>query len=650
MRDCLGFNLVSFRKREKKSSHDKTRNSLIFVIDDGGVRFEYKRVTCEFFSASTSEVCRRLFIATTQFNMNQRTRNQSLPRMGGNPMNDDDVHRRHRGDIPHRFVQQPTPSDEVPKSVDDRIKAILQNRSAILESYLKAVYTDLVSQRNIKIGAASQGAPIGKWRSKIEESLTKQIGKLNISIVEQAKKDVDIPVVRADRHDEGERKRFALAPPTPAPARNNRPPPGPPASLQFGVSSIDSQISDLFQLLKNLPPMDKYGPMSGNCDRETTQMENFLKQLLGFQNIPGEYIVQGVQSFRLNKSIENLPQNTIIQFPNQNPNNGKSFVMDVNEIEQWQQSYRVYADHKQPGMTQEFLKRALQGRSTSGPQAFLMKFVVRVSTCPILMEFDGQVISRKLNESWPHNIKLVSVTGIDFAGRIHDIDDIRTYITNWDDVYEMDHQRNEPLVYNGRDFRRRLDGPRAQLKQDLLLHDLKQMARFRLRVCDHEKVEIVVETGIGLGAFAGKHIGIDDTVRVFSAMAIRQVLEEDAHIYRHIKAVIFALPIFESDTRNGQRNDTFHAFERVFRKDEYRGRIPVLIIDQDMHRLTVAIARQGLRVSELNPADSHGVFGEYWQNRGPAVEEKLALTTLGLLVQHHLINPSVCESRNYQIV
>jgi len=26
------------------------------------------------------------------------------------------------------------------------------------------------------------------------------------------------------------------------------------------------------------------------------------------------------------------------------------------------------------------------------------------------------------------------------------------------------------------------------------------------------------------------------------------------------------------------------------------------------------------------------------------------LTTLGLLVQHHLINPSVCESRNYQIV
>jgi hypothetical protein len=76
----------------------------------------------------------------------------------------------------------------------------------------------------------------------------------------------------------------------------------------------------------------------------------------------------------------------------------------------------------------------------------------------------------------------------------------------------------------------------------------------------------------------------------------------------------------------------------------------VLIADQDMHRLTVAIARQGFIVSQLNPADSHGVFGEYWQNRGPAVEEKLALTTLGLLVQHHLINREVLNPNNYYLI
>ncbi|CAF4186982.1 unnamed protein product, partial [Adineta steineri] len=48
--------------------------------------------------------------------------------------------------------------------------------------------------------------------------------------------------------------------------------------------------------------------------------------------------------------------------------------------------------------------------------------------------------------------------------------------------------------------------------------------------------------------------------------------------------------------------------------------------------------------------DSHGVFGEYWQNRGPAVEEKLALTTLGLLVQHHLINPYVLDLNHYHLI
>ena len=39
---------------------------------------------------------------------------------------------------------------------------------------------------------------------------------------------------------------------------------------------------------------------------------------------------------------------------------------------------------------------------------------------------------------WPDNIKLVSVTGIDFAGRIHDVGDIRYYISNWRDVFDID--------------------------------------------------------------------------------------------------------------------------------------------------------------------------------------------------------------------
>ena len=113
-------------------------------------------------------------------------------------------------------------------------------------------------------------------------------------------------------------------------------------------------------------------------------------------------------------------------------------------------------------MSKEFLQRALQGQSKDGEEAFRMKFVVRISQCPILMEFDAKIIPRKLNEAWPNRIKLVSVTGIDFAGRKHDVGDILTYVSNWKDVYEIDPKSDLPLVYNGRDFRRKDNGPRGQ--------------------------------------------------------------------------------------------------------------------------------------------------------------------------------------------
>jgi len=74
--------------------------------------------------------------------------------------------------------------------------------------------------------------------------------------------------------------------------------------------------------------------------------------------------------------------------------------------------------------------------------------------------------------------------------------------------------------------------------------------------------------------------------------------------------------------------------------------LPVLILDNDMHKICRACAKY-FPSSELNPADSHGVFGEYWQNRGPGTEEKLALTTGGLLTQHHIVNPFVLDMSHY---
>jgi hypothetical protein len=411
---------------------------------------------------------------------------------------------------------------------------------------------------------------------------------------------------------------------------------------------VNSTVRNLFDhLINDLDPMDKQGPMCGRCEAQTEQMEMFLRNNFGFENIDGKYIVPGVRSFRVERlpSSSMFDMNTIIHFPH--AEHDHPFVMTIDELRSWQKSYVVYgAKDNNSSIDKELLIRALQGQSREGEEAFRMKFVIRISTCPILMEFDACVISRNLNEDWPHRIKLVSVSGINFAGRMHDINDIFTYLTNWRDVFVLDKHTGKPVVYDGRDFKPVRNAPRGLINKKRLYDDLIRMARMRLRACDHEGVQIVVETGIGLGVFSGRQIGIDNMICSLSAQAVKQVLEEDGSKYSNIIAVVFALPIFETD----ESTSTYKYFVDAF-ENKYCGPVPVLIADQDMHRLTVAIARQGFVVSELNPADPYGVFGEYWQNRGPAVEGKLALTTVGLLVQHHLFNGEhVLNPENYKFI
>lgn len=406
-------------------------------------------------------------------------------------------------------------------------------------------------------------------------------------------------------------------------------------------NSENKKILELFEKLASLNPMKKPGPMSGPCREQTHQMQHFLKENFGFRNTPNHQIVPGVMAFRIEKPVSSLQSNQPIFFPPQY--SSKYFIMTPLEILQWQQSFRVYYDALVKGINNEFLHRALQGQSVDGEEAFRMKFVVRISISPIFMNFDGEIIERKLHDMRANQIRLVSVTGIDFAGRKHDYGDILYYIKNWRKVFEWDRQKNVPTALNGRDFVRCRGAQPVELHNHRILQDLVRMTRLRLEACDREGVEIVVETGIGLGVFAGKQWGIETLVRRLSAQATRYVLEKYGREYTNIRAVVFALPIFA----RYDPTDVYHVFVHEFQNRIYRGSIPVLIIDQDMHRLTVAIAESDYKVSQLNPADSHGVFGEYWQNYGPAVEEKLALTTAGLLVQHHFINPHVLNPQRY---
>ncbi|CAF4479176.1 unnamed protein product, partial [Rotaria socialis] len=242
--------------------------------------------------------------------------------------------------------------------------------------------------------------------------------------------------------------------------------------------SSQQRIQKLFESLMLLEPMNKHGPMSGKCGPQTDQMEQFLSQTFGFKNKPGEYIVQGVKSFKLHNRPDTLDPNTVIRFPTNIPN---AFSMSVKEIMNWQRSYKVYSGNFIKGLNKEFLQRALEGHSKDGGEAFRMKFVVRISTCPILMEFDAKVISRNLEEDWPNRIKLVSVTGIDFAGRKHDVCDILYYITNWREVFEVDPTKDEPALLNERDFRLKKSGEKGELRESRILEDLTHMARLRLK-------------------------------------------------------------------------------------------------------------------------------------------------------------------------
>ena len=52
------------------------------------------------------------------------------------------------------------------------------------------------------------------------------------------------------------------------------------------------------------------------------------------------------------------------------------------------------------GYEKKFFHNALQGHSKYGTEAFLLKFVVRISQCSILMEFDGRMSRHDPNESW----------------------------------------------------------------------------------------------------------------------------------------------------------------------------------------------------------------------------------------------------------
>ncbi|CAE7649019.1 unnamed protein product [Symbiodinium pilosum] len=395
---------------------------------------------------------------------------------------------------------------------------------------------------------------------------------------------------------------------------------------------LPSCVRDLVQKLQSLPAMDKR-TMGGKCIPQTLGMEDFIMDQVGAKQLTGKYFVQGVKAFELQTPLKSMPPDKEFVYHGLGQDGRPcSFKVSVAEILEWQSSFRAYyaSDVYVGDEGLELLSRSLEGLSEAGEEAWKMKFAIRCSKNPVIMRFDGRVVPREVGDPVSSRIHLVSVCGIDFASRVHDHVDLTHYIKNWKEVYCFDDE-GVPYVRHGRDFE--LSGTFAQLNVSKTLFDLKKMCRLRLKAQDDLGIQVVVEVGLGLGVFAGDAIGIGNT----ESFKNIQLVVLSLHRGMHIKWPIF------------RKGDNYEFYEKVFSRDKepYTGAIPVILMDQDMHAIALAAAGAGFLVGELNPADSHGVFGEYWQNFGPGTEEKLALTTCGLLTQHHAVNPLVMDKKSY---
>ena len=258
--------------------------------------------------------------------------------------------------------------------------------------------------------------------------------------------------------------------------------------------------------------------MGGPCVPQTDRMVAFLRAHFDFRNVQG-YFVNGVRAFKLGKDLQTAPADEVYTFEDRS---GR-FRMSAEEIRRWQKSFRVfYADDVYQGQEgRQLIQKTLRGGSEAGDEAFKVKFAARISLNPVLCTFSADVVPRDVGDEALERIMLVSMSGVDFAGRHHDVDDIRRFIRNWRDVYaptvppgvagcvcpgspvrvcvcardcglryHLTSDGSEPVVYNGRDFMPKHGRPDPDLDVPLLVSTLKKMARVRLRAQDALKVQV----------------------------------------------------------------------------------------------------------------------------------------------------------------
>ena len=102
-------------------------------------------------------------------------------------------------------------------------------------------------------------------------------------------------------------------------------------------------------------------------------------------------------------------------------------------------------------------------------------------------------------------------------------------------------------------------------------------------------------------------------------------------------------PIKSFTMCNPNANDSNTIFQEALKEMEatYFEGTKVSFKQEDILQVACEQSLHG-KTSYLNPADSVGIYGQWWQiANGGAVEEEFAKITLGLLSQHFKLNPFI---------
>ncbi|RAP33701.1 hypothetical protein DID75_01370 [Candidatus Marinamargulisbacteria bacterium SCGC AG-410-N11] len=268
-----------------------------------------------------------------------------------------------------------------------------------------------------------------------------------------------------------------------------------------------------------------------------------------------------------------------------------------------------------PGETMDtFVKRVMSDGTKSQEEAFLMKFIARTAQTPILKSWKGEDVS-----SNPDNLFQISMCGVDFDNRKNDIHDMLRY-TNCKSL-----KGDRTGTYSISDD-----------KKALLEKDLLSMAKARFKAYEQDGVEHVTELFMGQGVFL-RHLDAksNQIVREAYAKAIKQCLE-DLDSTSSIKTFAMCKP-----TESIDYDQDFQTFRDILKTTELKKAIQINIVNNDILCHAADMSLIG-KTSYLNPADSVGFYGQWWESAGGgAVEEGFATRTLGLWTQHCKLNNNI---------